>query len=112
MKATYQSLNVDCPPIGVTTYFQPYRSKEIWRCTLVWRGTREQCMEKLVKYERWTFQHLLQAGDCKNCCWKMTDEDFDLSYELALSGTMANLIKRIEAMEKDSESKRIKLNLE
>jgi hypothetical protein len=33
-KTSYQSLNVDCPPIGVTTYFQPHKSKEIRRCTL------------------------------------------------------------------------------
>jgi hypothetical protein len=40
----------------------------------------------------------------------MTVEEIDLSYELSLSETMANLIKRLEAMGQESESKRIKLN--
>ena len=98
-KNSYQSLNVDCPPIGETTYFQPYKSKEIWRSTLVWRGTREECLEKLVKYERWTFQHLLQAGDCKNCRWKMTEEEFELSYELALIETVSLiLVKKLSSL--------------
>ena len=46
---------------------------------------------------------------CKLAIVKMTDEEFDLSYELALSGTMANLIKRLKAKENGQESKKIEI---
>ena len=43
----------------------------------MWRGTRDDCLNNMVKYEKWVFSHLLQAGNCKRCRWKMTEEEFD-----------------------------------
>ena len=108
-KKFVQSLNVECPPVGTDTYFQPYKSKEIWRCTLVWPGTRDRCLNYLIKYEKWTFSHLLAAGDCERCRWKMTDEELDLSMNLARFGTMANVINEdfiqsLEQMNNDPKS--------
>ena len=112
---TVQNLAIECPPIGTGTHFQPPNSNEIWRCTLVWRGTREECLKNMIKYEKWTFSHLLCSGDCRNCRWKMTEEEFDLSYLLGRYGTMANLINEdfsqsIEEMENRPKSKKIKLD--
>ena len=81
----------------------------------MWRGTREECLINMVKYEKWIFSHLLVAGDCERCQWKMTDEEFDLSYKLARFGTMANLINEdfsqsLEEMENKPKSKNIKLD--
>ena len=102
---------IECPPIGTDTYFQPSNSNEIWRCTLVWRGTKDDCLNNLVKYEKWVFSHLLQAGNCQRCQWKMTEEEFDLSYLLGRYGTMANLINEefsqsIEEMETGQSQRR------
>ncbi len=110
-----QNLSIECPPIGTDTYFQPSNSNEIWRCTLVWRGTKDDCLKNLVKYEKWVFSHLLQAGNCKRCQWKMTEEEFDLSNLLGRYGTMANLLNEdfsqsIEEMENRPKSKKIKLD--
>ena len=110
-----QNLSIECPPIGTDTYFQPSNSNQIWRCTLVWRGTREECLNNMIKYEKWTFSHLLCSGDCRNCRWKMTEEEFDLSYQLGKYGTMANLTNEdfsqsIEQMNDRPKSKKAKLD--
>ena len=69
----------------------------------------------MIKYEKWTFSHLLCAGDCLRCRWKMTDEELDLSYQLGRYGTMANVInedfsKSIEQMNDRPKSKKAKLD--
>ena len=77
----------------------------------MWRGTKDDCLNNLVKYEKWVFSHLLQAGNCKRWQWKMTEEEFDLSYLLGRYGTMANLINEefsqsIEEMETGQSQRR------
>ncbi len=80
----------------------------------MWSGSREEGLNNMIKYEKRAFSHLLCAGDCLRCRWKITEEDMGLSYQLSKYGTIANAInsdftQNIEIVSRKGEVRMIKI---